>query len=41
VALAVTHVFTPYLNHPLGFTLLFIGEAMTVMMVGKSRQTVL
>jgi GT2 family glycosyltransferase len=41
IALATTHVFTPYLNHPLGFTLLFIGEAMTVMMTAKSRSAVL
>ncbi|HWQ99873.1 MAG TPA: glycosyltransferase [Candidatus Methylomirabilis sp.] len=26
VGLAVTHFFTPYLNHPLGFALLFLGE---------------
>lgn len=28
VALAVTHFFTPYLNHPLGFAFLFFGEGM-------------
>lgn len=26
VGLAATHFFTPYLNHPLGFALLFLGE---------------
>jgi N-acetylglucosaminyl-diphospho-decaprenol L-rhamnosyltransferase len=29
VGLAVTHIFTPYLNHPLGFGYLFFLEAMT------------
>jgi len=27
-ALAMIHVFTPYLNHPLGFTVLLFGEAL-------------
>jgi len=34
VALAVLHFFTPYLNHPLGFAFLFLGEGMIV--VSKS-----
>lgn len=28
VALAVLHMFTPYLNHPLGFAFLFLGEGL-------------
>ena len=28
VALGVVHVFTPYLNHPLGFLFFFVGEGM-------------
>jgi N-acetylglucosaminyl-diphospho-decaprenol L-rhamnosyltransferase len=41
IALAATHIFTPYLNHPLGFTMLFIGEAMTIVMTGKRHEAVL
>ncbi len=29
-ALAVVHIFTPYLNHPLGFLYFFIGEGITL-----------
>jgi len=28
IALGVTHFFTPYLNHPLGFLFFFVGEGM-------------
>jgi len=28
VALAVLHFFTPYLNHPLGFAFILLGEGL-------------
>jgi hypothetical protein len=36
VALAALHVFTPYLNHPLGFLFLLVGEGMVSS--GKDRE---
>ncbi|MDQ7814868.1 MAG: glycosyltransferase [Patescibacteria group bacterium] len=35
-ALAVLHFFTPYLNHPLGFAFLFLGEGMVESVKPKS-----
>ncbi|MBI5655236.1 glycosyltransferase [Candidatus Uhrbacteria bacterium] len=38
VALAVLHFFTPYLNHPLGFAFLFLGEGMIELKRGLSNE---
>ena len=36
IALAVTHIFTPYLNHPLGLGYLMMLEGWVVLSGGKS-----
>ena len=36
-ALAMVHFFTPYLNHPLGFFVLFVGEAIIASSVSRSQ----